>query len=44
LRRNGPLRHVVKGKIWEGQKRQKDKKEDVSRYWMTFRKREDSEI
>jgi hypothetical protein len=41
LHRNYLLKHIVEGKI--GETGQEDKKEDVSRYWMTVRKREGTE-
>jgi hypothetical protein len=40
LRKNCLLKHVIEGKI--EQKLQEDEEEDVSSYWMTLRKREDT--
>jgi hypothetical protein len=39
LRRNCLLKHVIEGNI-EG--RREDEEEEVSSYWMTVRKREDT--
>jgi hypothetical protein len=39
LRRNCLLKHIIEGKI---ERRTEDKEEDVSSYWITLRKREDT--
>jgi hypothetical protein len=40
MRRNCPLKQVIEGKIEERYELMGDEEEDVSGYWMTFRKRE----
>jgi hypothetical protein len=42
LRRNCLLKHVIEGKQKEDVR--EDEEEDVSSYWMTLRKREDTVI
>jgi hypothetical protein len=42
LRRNCLLKHVIEGKIEGKMEVLKDEEEDVSSYWMTLRKREDT--
>jgi len=42
LRRNCLLKHGIEGKIRESETRREDKDEDVTSYWMTLRKTEDT--
>jgi hypothetical protein len=42
LRRNCLLKHVIEWKIEEGYTWREDEEEDISSYWMTLRKREDT--
>jgi hypothetical protein len=43
LRRSCLLKHVIEGKM-EGRSDKKEEEKDVSSYWMTLRKREDTEF
>jgi hypothetical protein len=42
LHRNCPLKHVIEGNIEGRIEVTEDEGEDVSSYWMTLRKREDT--
>jgi hypothetical protein len=44
LRRNCLLKHVIEGKIEKMIETREDEEEDISSYWMTLRKLENSEI